>query len=376
MVRSRKWETGCSRPPISRKLCPLLFWLRFYIRGLGGLATAKLLRRLHKHLRILLQPFLNTRVGFQKLLKLGMICLEFLAVGQPGIVGKLLRESRMTAEEFTEVINIPAGRLVIAVVLDPVEVLFLPHETVWVLGDLLAYSRVLLQILLQRRMFLDKFFVLHQRGVSAQLLADFRMTVGKTIDALQFPTSRVVVPPSLTPIEALFLPHKSVWVLGYLLAGPRMLLQIFLQSGMVLDKFVVRHQRGISAKLLGDFRMAVHEAIKARQLTTSRVVVAPVVIPPVFAPIEALFLPHETVRVLGYFLSYSGMLLQILLQCGMVLDKLLVRNQRRISAQLLGHFGMAVHKAIKARNLSTGRVVVLRDGLCTTLGRKLCTRGD
>src|SRR6266849_4792236 len=268
MVRSRKWETGCSRPPISRKLCPLLFWLRFYIRGLRALATAKLLRRLHKHLRILLQPFLNTRVGFQKLLKLGMICLEFLAVGQPGIVGKLLRESRMTAEEFTEVIHIPARRLVIAVVLDPVEVLFLPHETVWVLGNLLAYCRMLLHILLQR--------------------------------------------------------------------------------GMLLDKFLVLYQRGISAKLLGDFRMAVHEAIKARQLTTSRVVVAPVVIPPVFAPIEALFLPHETVRVLGYFLSYSGMLLQILLQCGMVLDKLLVRNQRGISAQLLGHFGMAFHKAIKA----------------------------
>src|SRR6266702_3891472 len=206
------------------------------------------------------------------------------------------------------------------------------------------------------------------------------MAVGKTIEARQLSTGRVVVPPVivppiLTPIEALFLPHKSVWVLGYLLAGPRMLLQIFLQSGMVLDKFVVRHQRGISAKLLGDFRMAVHEAIKARQLPTSRVIVAPVVIAPILAAIEALFLPHETVRVLGYFLSYSGMLLQILLQRGMILDKFLVRNQRGISAQLLGHFGMAVHKAIKARQLSPSRVVVLRDGLYATLGRKLCTSG-
>src|SRR5437879_13547614 len=117
--------------------------------------------------------------------------------------------------------------------------------------------------------------------------------------------------------------------------------------------------------------MAVHEAIKARQLSTSCVIVAPVL-----APIEALFLPHESVRVLGDFLSYSGMLLQILLQRGMLLDKFLVRNQRGISAQLLGHFGMAIHKAIKARKLSTSRVVVLREGLCTTLGRKLCTRGD
>src|SRR5437899_11211621 len=106
------------------------------------------------------------------------------------------------------------------------------------------------------------------------------MTVGKTIEALQFSSDRVVVEPDviptvLAPIEALFLPHESVRVFGYLLAGSRMLLQIFLQCGMVLDKFAVRHQRWISAKLLGNFRMAIHEAIKARQLSTSRVVVAP-----------------------------------------------------------------------------------------------------
>src|SRR6266567_1461002 len=106
-----------------------------------------------------------------------------------------------------------------------------------------------------------------------QILLQRWMFVGKTIEARQFPTSRVIVPPILTPIEALFLPHKSVWVLGYLLAGPRMLLQIFLQSGMVLDKFVVRNQRGISAQLLGHFGMAVHKAIKARNLSTGRVVV-------------------------------------------------------------------------------------------------------
>ena len=92
------------------------------------MATAKLLRRLHKYLRILLQPFLNTGVSFQKLLEFGMIFLEFLAVGQPGIVGKLLRNNRMTAKEFTEVIHIPASRIVIAVVLDPVEAPFLPPE--------------------------------------------------------------------------------------------------------------------------------------------------------------------------------------------------------------------------------------------------------
>src|SRR5690349_3673878 len=125
LFHSRKWEAGRSRPPLSHRLWPLLFRPRFDIRGLGDLVTVKLLRRLHKHLRILLQPLLNTGVSFQKLLKFRMIGLEFLAIGQPGVVGKLLRESRMTAEEFTEVIHIPARGLVIAVVLDPVEAPFL-----------------------------------------------------------------------------------------------------------------------------------------------------------------------------------------------------------------------------------------------------------
>src|SRR5260370_12263167 len=120
---------------------------------------------------------------------------------------------------------------------------------------------------------------------------------------------RVVIPAVLEPIEALFLPHEAVRVFGDFLSYSRMLLQILLQRWMFLDKFFVLHQRWISAKLLGNFRMAIHKAIKARQLPTCRVVVAPVVIPTVLAPVEALFLPHETVRVLSYFLSSSGMLL-------------------------------------------------------------------
>src|SRR5207245_11223279 len=103
----------------------------------------------------------------------------------------------------------------VASVLAPREALFLPHELVWVFGNLLAYSRMLLHILLQRGMLLDKFFVLYQRWVSAQLLGDFRMTVGKTIEARQFPTSRVVVAPVVIPtilasIDALVLPLATI----------------------------------------------------------------------------------------------------------------------------------------------------------------------
>src|SRR5260370_37591987 len=114
------------------------------------------------------------------------------------------------------------------------------------------------------------------------------MAVGETIEARQFPNCGVIVPPVLeplvlAPVEALFLAHETVWVLGYLLANSRMLLQILLQCGVFRNEFLVLHQRGVSAQLFGDFTVAVHEAIETCQLPTRGVVVLPNVIATVAA---------------------------------------------------------------------------------------------
>src|SRR5260370_1355327 len=110
-----------------------------------------------------------------------------------------------------------------------------------------------------------------------------------------------------------------------------MLLQILLQVAMVADEIFVLHQRRISTQLLSDFWVAVHEAIKACQLPTSRIVVTPTLWPievapvlvtailrpieatPILAPVKALFLAHETFRAFSYFLADLRMLLLVLL---------------------------------------------------------------
>jgi hypothetical protein len=76
-----------------------------------------------------------------------------------------------------------------------VEALFLVHETARIFGHLLADFRVLLQILLQGWMVRDKFLVLYQRGVFAQLLCDFWVAVHETIHACQFTSGYVAVAP-------------------------------------------------------------------------------------------------------------------------------------------------------------------------------------
>jgi hypothetical protein len=123
------------------------------------------LRRLHEHLRILFQLCLNPWVGLQILLKVGVIFLVFLAIGQRRILGEILGDAAMVAKELTESFQFTSRHVMVAILV-PIEPLFLPHETVWVLADFLAHSRVLLQVFLQRRMFFDKLVISNQRGVS------------------------------------------------------------------------------------------------------------------------------------------------------------------------------------------------------------------
>src|SRR5216683_2167552 len=142
---SREWETGQLPTSHSAGDVPLLFWHRFDTsRGLWGRwgrwdcdlrgwdcgrAATSRLGRLHEHLRILFQLLLHTGVSLQILLKLGMTLLVVLVIGQPGFLGEFLVDPRMTVEELTEGGPVPVRHVAIAVVLGPIEALFLPHET-------------------------------------------------------------------------------------------------------------------------------------------------------------------------------------------------------------------------------------------------------
>src|ERR1700687_4117497 len=77
-----------------------------------------------------------------------------------------------------------------------------------------------------------------------------------------------------------------------------------------------------------------------------------------FSPVVALLRLHEGVRGLLQLLTNLGVRLQILLQGRMIFDPLAVVDQRRILAELLGEFRMAVQEPIHAGQFSARRVTV------------------
>src|SRR5713101_8282073 len=115
--------------------------------------------------------------------------------------------------------------------------------------------------------------------------------------------------------------------------------------------------------------MSVQEPVRSRQLLTSYVPIScqvpiaiscdSMIVTIALTPVEPLFPAHERVRVLAKLLANSGVALQKLLQCRLILNELLVADQRRILAQLLLNFRMAVQEFVHVGDLPALRVIVL-----------------
>ena len=154
----------------------------------------------------------------------------------------------------------------------------------------------------------------------------------------------------LLAVVPIFRLHESVGVFSDFLANRWMVLQISLQRRMVLRKFLVIYERRIFAKLLGRFAMVIQKLIEIRELLSGGITVASdIAIAIVLAAVEAVLLPHESVRIFLDFLANCRMVLQISLQRSMVLHKFLVIYKRRIFAKLLGNFAVAVQELIEIR---------------------------
>src|ERR1700681_3577854 len=109
--------------------------------------------------------------------------------------------------------------------------------------------------------------------------------------------------------------------------------------------------------------MAVHEPVHTCQFSASCVAISTVAVSVTITiialvPFVAIFLSHEGVRVLSELFADSGVILQKLPQLRMLFDELLVIDQRRILAELLGNFRMAIQEPVHLCQFSTGRVVV------------------
>src|SRR5258708_21326175 len=142
-------------------------------------------------------------------------------------------------------------------------------------SKLFLHARVSAQILLKFRMVLPVLFVLGQRGILGELLGDSGMAAQELSKACEFSLRCVVIAVhTFVAMEALLLAHEAVGVFCYLLADLGMLLQIFLESGMVLNELTVFDQGWILPQLFRDLRMAVEEAIHAGKFAPGQIAVA------------------------------------------------------------------------------------------------------
>src|ERR1700758_2934019 len=193
-------------------------------------------------------------------------------------------------------------------------------------------------------MILQELLVIEQRGILADLLRNFAMLVEKLVEARQLPVCWVQLARIVPSIIAFFLKHERIRILSQSVADTRVILQVRLQLGMVLQELLVIQQGWVSADLLGDLTMLVEKLVEARQFLAHRFAGSRI-----FLPVIAVFRVHEGGWIFLYLLAYTRMVPQISLQVGMVLQELLVIQQRGILTNLLGDFAMAVEKLIEVR---------------------------
>src|SRR3984885_6598674 len=223
------------------------------------------------------------------------------------------------------------------------------HEGIRIFLVLLTNSRMIGQELLQIRVALHKFLVVYQRWIFTQLLRNLGMAIHKMVHVSQLTAGHVSVTTlAFTAVKALLLVHEGIRILLVLLANSRMIGQELLQIRVALHKFLVVYQRRIFAQLLRNLGMAVHKMVHVRQLTAGHVSITTLVFPGV----KALLLMHEGIRILAEFFADFRMLLPVLLQLAVLLNKPLVVHQRRILPHLFGDLWVAVEKAVKAGKLS------------------------
>ena len=96
----------------------------------------------------------------------------------------------------------------------------------------------------------------------------------------------------------------------------------------------------------------------------------------VLVAIIAVFRAHECIRIFLQFFADLGVLLHISLQRWVVLQKLLVVDQRWVLTNLLGDFTVAVEELVEARQLPARNVAILiRPFIVIARGRALHGRG-
>src|ERR1700722_14009759 len=224
-----------------------------------------------------------------------------------------------------------------------VKALLLPHERIRIFFVFLPHSRMVGQELLQSGMVSDERLVIYQRWILAQPFSNLRVAVQEAVHVCQFAPRQVPITSLIfAPVKALLLVHEGARIFLVFLADARVLSQKLLQRGMVSDERLVIYQRWILAQLFSNLRVAVQEAVHVCQFAPRQVPITSLI----FAPVKALLLVREGVRIFLVFLPDARVLSQKLLQRRMASDERLVIYQRWILAQLFSNLRVAVQEAV------------------------------
>src|SRR6266851_744426 len=237
----------------------------------------------------------------------------------------------MGAQELSKAVLFAVHAAAVHAVLAAFVSLFLLHECIGVLIQLLTHALMILEIGLQRRMVVYELLVFRQRRIATELLGDFLVFVQELIKAGNLAVIAVTSILAGVVIRAVAVVTVAVVaVVGVTI------------SSVAIAAIVVASAGVIS--------VVVPPSVVAIKITITSVSVA-------FVVIETVFLPHEGIRILIQSLLDVRMLLQISLQRWMGLQELLIFYQRWIATKLFGGFAVTVKEAIELCQLSTATIV-------------------
>src|SRR5882672_9636415 len=203
----------------------------------------------------------------------------------------------MGAQELSKAVLFAVHAAAAHAILAAFVTLFLLHEAIGILIELLSHALMILEIGLQRRMVVYELLVFRQRRIAAELFGDFLVFVKKLIEADHLAMVGV------TRVLAI------VVVLTVVVAVTHVVAICVAVIGVTIPSVVVA---------------AIVIARAIALVVSASVVAIEVTIASVFIVVEAVFLPHEGIRILIQALLDVRMLLQISLQRWMVLQELLI----------------------------------------------------
>src|ERR1700722_2270639 len=189
------------------------------VHGIAVAAIADMIKSVllpHERIRILSDLVANSRIVLEKILQRRMVLHEFSSIQQRGILANLFGDFAMFIQEAIELRNIPA--IAVAVFAAPITIanlgiavvaIFLAHERVWILPQLVANSRMVSEKILQRRMALHEFSVVRERRILAHLFGNLTMSIEEAVELRQIPAVSVALgisgvgSPSLSAVIAI-----------------------------------------------------------------------------------------------------------------------------------------------------------------------------